>query len=306
MPGLTTPAAEADSPFGPAEGEGLSTSVPDADSDTSQEGSVGTLESGALETAETLGEEYKPYSNFPWDQIPEEARKDFLGELKKFHGAMSRGSQEASVLRRQIPELKQKAEFLDRLVQDPGFLTWYRQQQAGGGAQTAAAPSAPDPTAKLSEYLDAEGQSALRVLIDQEIAHRIAPIQSQLENHSRTRASEQLDRELNHLREQAVQRGWPVPDDLTTDIASLIQSGRAATVTDAYHLVAKEDVLKAEVAQALKSHQKQLQHKADVTVPPAGGSLPPGVELFTGDDSTIQALRAARSELRRNGVSTPY
>ncbi len=252
------------------------------------------------ETPQELPEEYKPYSQFPWHEIPEEARPAFLEKLKKFHGDMTRTAQEAAEIRKVLPELQQKAEFVDRLVADPRFMEWYNKTVLNNG-ETQEPKPAPD-TSKLNEVLEPEAVSALQQLIRSEIEKATKPISEQLSSVSSLSMAEKAERELRDLRSRASQNQWPEVDNFIPQMRQILESGRATTLEDAYFLAAKEDLLKAETQKALKNQRSQLERKAETTFAPTSGpAKAPDLALFSGEEATIKALEEAERELRQQG-----
>ncbi len=282
-----TPNPTAEGAQAPAEGGGLSEGLSGG----------GEPEGGAREQ---LPEEYRPYSQFPWEQIPEDARPDVLGAVKKFHGDMSRGVNEAAELRKLVPELQQKAEFLDQLTGDPGFRQWWESRRAGAPAPQAPQARSPGALEKLNEHFDNEVVSALGSMVQHEVRRALGPLHQQVDVMQRMSATEKAERDLSALKQVVNEKGWPDVDSSMAQMVSAVRSGRARSVEDAYWLVNKDPILQAETSSAVKRHRQSLEHKAEVTFPPSGG--PAGGkprEEFTGTDATVRALEASMRELSR-------
>jgi hypothetical protein len=259
-----------------------------------------TLETGAQEGA--LPEEYRPYSNIPWNEIPEHAREDVLKAVKTFQAGMTRSSQEAAELRREAPELRQKAEVLERLTADPGFNQWYQQRYYGAPAQQQQQAPQGQPTEKLREFLDADGVNALNATIQQAVHRAVAPLHQRLEQVNQSAVTDRATRDLENLKQEVAEKGWPSVDEHISQMTNLLSQRRATDVRDAYFLATKESLVEAEVKRALKAKQDRLQQKADTTFKPnVGPAASPGEEVFHGEEATLQAYRAAKREAQAQG-----
>lgn len=265
---------------------------------------------------EELPEEYKPYSQFPWTDIPEDVRPDVLSSVKKFHGDMTRKSQEAAELRKEIPELRQKADFLDRLAGDPAFMDWYNRryngQAAGGGTAAADAPNTPGYQRghavpggyeKLKELMDTDALTELGQLIAGEVQRAVGPLSQGLDGINRRFVADRTEQEINTLREEVEKNEWPsLTPDLINRMTDLVYRRRAANVRDAYTLVCHDDLIQAEVKKALQRRQGDLERKAEVTFPPrAGPTNQPGEDVTFGSN-TLELVNEAAAELRRQGL----
>jgi len=292
----------AETPAGPSDSELLATLDRHDLPELEVEGNVpeggdepSSLDSGALR--EALGEEFKPYSQFPWHRLPDEVRGDFLTHLKKFHGDMTRSSQEAAELRQEVNGLKQKADFFDRLSADPAFMQWYNGRTSPGSQPTQPVAGVNQAPAPLSEYLGSEGANALTQFLRQEIVRAVGPIANQVQYSQRQSVSERTERELEQLRAKVTERGWPDVDRHMKRMVDLVNEGRARTVDDAYWVAARDDILTAERDRALLESRQRLEEKSSMTVAPRVG---PGGASHTVDEitGTEAALAAAMRELQ--------
>lgn len=285
MSDLETQSSDQGAPFEPGTDDGLF--------QTSSEGTSGTIQSGAK--PEELPEEFKPYSQFPWQEIPGETREEFLTALKKFHGDMSRGAQEAAELRREVPELRQKADALDRLTSDGKFWEWYNAYTQGNLPANQAQSGQTESS--LTEYLDQNAVTGIQKLIQDEIRRAVGPLAQEVQATRQLSLTEMGQRQLNQLRQKVESHGWPSLDEKIPEMRRLVQGGRANDLEDAYFLVCREEITRQEVNKALKSQREQLQHKADTTIGPGfSPSTPPGVGVFDGPNATLEALRASMKE----------
>jgi hypothetical protein len=288
----TTPGVARDGLERPFTTEGLSEGLSEGEE---------TLATGALEGA--LPKEYQPYSDFPWDEIPEAAREKTLAAVKKFHGSMTRKSQEAAELRQEVPALRQKAEMLERLTADPDFNQWYNQRFFGPSQQQTAPQQSP-PTEKLREFLDAEGVQALTGLVNQLVQQQTAPLAQRVEQTSRAHSDDRAQRQLASLRSEVAEKGWPDVDEKAMEITNLLQQRRATDVRDAYFLACREDIIKREAARAVEEKQQRLQQKAETSFSPTPGpASSPGEEVLEGPEATLKALRQTKRELTAQGMT---
>lgn len=253
-------------------------------------------EPAASAVAPELGEEFKPYSQFPWEDLPEEVREPFLEKLKKFHGDMSRGVNEAAQLRKDVEQFRQKADWFDTLTSQKWFQDAYLQQQGGGQpAQDKPAP------VKLSQYgLDDEAGDAIERVIQERVGNALGPLTQQLQYLQRKVMSDTTDRELQEVREIAKQKGLPSPDEKMSRMTQIIQSGEARTVKDAWRLAIFDELPDIVSKNARKAAQEELRNKAASTLPPrVGPATEPGEEIFVGPNAVSEALHAAIAEHAR-------
>ncbi len=286
----------ADSGFtSPAEPSGTSESVsPD---NLKLEGNVEGTEAAS---PETLAEEFKPYSQFPWHQVPEEARQEFLEKLKKFHGDMTRNSQDASSLRKQADEYRQKSQWFDSLTSERWFQDAYASRNQTGPATNQ--PLSPQPGAQinnLEEYgLEQGATNAIHQAISNGVSQAVGPLAQELEHVRRQLLTDQTERDMGELRVIAQSKGWPSPDDKLNEISKLIQDGRARSLKDAYRLSVFEEVPALTENQARLSLEQELRSK-EAALPAPAYSPPevPGEQTFTGEDAVVQALQSSIAEL---------
>ncbi|MHA2069500.1 MAG: hypothetical protein ACXABY_34490, partial [Candidatus Thorarchaeota archaeon] len=120
---VTQGGLEVDSGFAPTN------DVPPGQSESLSTDSDSMVSSGVMEGLDAVspssGEEYKPYSQFPWHELPEGTRAVFLEKLKKFHGDMSRGQNEVGRLRQENADYRQKAQWFDELTSQKWFQDAY-------------------------------------------------------------------------------------------------------------------------------------------------------------------------------------
>ena len=261
---------------------------------------LGLFEEEPTHVAEApeLGEEFKPYSQFPWEDMPEEVREPFLEKLKKFHGDMSRGVNEAAQLRKDVEQFRQKADWFDTLTSQKWFQDAYLSQQDGGQAKQPEKPA----TLKLSEYgLDNEAGDAIERVIQDRVGNALGPLTQQLQYLQRKVMSDTTDRELQEVREIARQKGLPTPDEKMTRMTQIIQSGEARTVKDAWRLAVFDELPDIISKNARKAAQDELRQKAASTLPPrVGPATAPGEEIFVGPNAVSEALHAAIAEHARS------
>ena len=247
-----------------------------------------------------LGEEYKPYSQFPWENMEPELRTDVLEKLKKFHGDMSRGANEAADIKRDAAQYQQKAEWFDSITTQKWFQDAYISQQNGGvQAPAGQAQPAQAPTLnKLSEYgLDNEAGDAIERTIQERVGSALQPLSQQLEFIQRKLTNDSTERDLAEVRDIAKLKGLPSPDEKMTRMAQIIQSGEARTVKDAWRLAIFDELPDIVSKNARKAAQDELRHKAETTLPPKQGpTTEPGGEIFVGPNAVSEALHAAMTE----------
>jgi hypothetical protein len=260
----------------------------------------GNVEGTEAASPDTLAEEFKPYSQFPWHQLPEESRQEFLDKLKKFHGDMTRNSQDASSLRKQAEEYRQKAQWFDSLTTEKWFQDAYQSRtQTGQPTNQPQSPQTGTQINSLEEYgLEQGATQAIQQVISNGINQAVGPLAQELENIRRNMLTEQTERDMAELRVQAQSKGWPSPDDKLSDISKLIQDGRARSLRDAYHLSVFEEVPAITENQARLSLEQELRSKESALPPPAFSPPEvPGEQTFTGEDAVVQALNASIAEI---------
>lgn len=299
-----TPGGTEDSPGGPSEDlfSGVSGSLSD-------DLSPPDMAPGDLATPippiqpEPLPEEFKPYSQFPWDQVPEGARGDFLAKLKKFHGDLSRNSQDAAKHRDAAEQFRQKADWFDQLTSERWFQDAYLAQKSGAPAPSVAGQQQPldsrSALKRLSEFgLDPETGEVIDTAINKGVEKAIAPLAEQLSMLQQQLVHNQTTSELTQLRDMAGTNGWPSPDDKLAAIGELIRSGRARNALDAYKLAVFEEVPTLSANQARLQLQDELRRKAETTIaPPSGPPGTPGDQIFVGDNAVEEAMRASMAEI---------
>jgi len=243
-----------------------------------------------------LPEEYKPYSQFPWDKVPEDARPDLLKAVKKFHGDMSRGSQEAATLRQRLPELEQKAMTLERLSSDPEFQAWWN----GRGSPPAPRETPAAAPSKLAENFGPEVVQELGQLMSRLIDERVGPVKQQLDYQARVAVEQQTSKDVQTLAAKAQENGWPAVNSHIDRMTDLVRQGRARTPEDAYFLSCREEILGAERKRGASEKLAALRAKAGISFPPAQGRPAAGeaqVTTFTGNDAIANAMEATAREM---------
>jgi hypothetical protein len=247
------------------------------------------------ETGE-LGEEFKPYSQFPWASMDQETRQETLDKLKKFHGDMSRGSQEAAELRRQMGELQDKASWLDNLATQPWFQQAYQSHMSG---QQPAAQQEEAPTfQKLNEYgVDSEAAQLMEKAVEAKLQDRLGGLAQKLEFLERSVVQDQTNNTLKQLAQYAKDRGYPSPEDKMVHIRRIIQDGRATTVEDAYRLSIMDDVPQLVATKTREQLTNELKQKQDALIPPGRSAAGSPQEDYSGPDGVQKAIADARREL---------
>lgn len=249
--------------------------------------------------SQELGEEYKPYSQFPWEEMEPELREDVLEKLKKFHGDMSRGANEAAQLKKDAELYRQKAEWFDNLTTQKWFQDAYISQQ-NGGTQAAhqPAPAAAPASLKLSEYgLENEAGEAIEKVIQERVGNALGPLTQQVQYLQRKIMSDSTERDLQEVREIAKAKGLPSPDEKMSRMAQIIQAGDARTVKDAWRLAIFDELPDIVSKNARRAAQDELRQKASSTLPPrVGPTSEPGEEVFVGPNAVVDALHAAMTE----------
>ena len=259
----------------------------------------GNVTGSEASSPETLAEEYKPYSQFAWHEIPEEARPGFLEKLKKFHGDMTKGSQEAASLRTQVDEYRQKAQWFDGLASERWFQDAYSSRNQAGPTNQAPAPQQGAPIQGLEEYgLEQGATQAIQQAISSGVNEAVGPLAQELSNVRRQMLTEQTERDMADLRVTAQSKGWPSPDDKLSDISKLIQDGRARSLKDAYRLSVFEEVPNLTANQARLAVEQELRSKAEQTISPAFSPPEmPGEQVFTGENAVLEALNQSIAEI---------
>lgn len=258
--------------------------------------SLGTEPEAATGVSEPqeLGEEYKPYSMIPWDQIPEEQRPAVLDGVKKFHGGMTRGQQDTAKLRSQVVELTRKAELLDQLVAEP----WVREAWEAHQKGQSVSKQEPAPSVNLTEHLEPDVAKAVEAIIERKVSERIGPLNTQLTNLNQEQANARAKMDLADLVKKTGEHGLPDPYEHLDIMAQIVAAGRAKTVEDAYRLAVFDNVPELAKEKARKTLQEELQSKASKTVAATmGGSKNGAVSVYSGSDAVLKAFRDTKREL---------
>lgn len=244
-----------------------------------------------------LGEEYKPYSQFPWHEIPEDIRPQVLEKLKKFHGDMSKGQSRAAELEKQASEFREKAQWFDALTAEPWFREAYQAHQAGSTASQQQVSQT--DLSELSDYgLDEKATKVLQKFISDQMGNTVTPINQTLAQIQQQLVNDQVEREMQSLRKLAQEKNWPSPDEQLSRMSELMQQNRARTPTDAYRLAVMDDVIDLTAQTARQSLQNELKGKAERTMPPRQGPAgTPQEEVYTGKDAVQRAVQASIREL---------
>jgi hypothetical protein len=297
QPGVTTPQPE----FEISEETGLSDGVA---ADSGADGERAAPEGAAAGQPAELGEEYKPYSQFPWERLPPEVREEFLGQVKKFHGDMSRNQTELGELRKQSADLRQKAEWFDQLAGQKWFMDAYLRQQQGGGAPAPDAAAERGKLERLAEYgIDANATTILKSAMEEQVEGRIAPLKQQLEYLQRSLMDRAARDELAEVRKFATEKGLPSPDDIVPKLTQLIQTGEAKSIWGAYRIATFDEAQAAAEKRAKTTLTDDLRRKSEATLSPyAGPAIAPADEQYTGRDGVLRALRSAVAEQRQSGL----
>ena len=239
-----------------------------------------------------LPDEYKPYSHIPWGDVPEDIRPGILDGVKTFHGDMTRDRQELLDQVKEVPGLRQKADTLEYLWNQPWF------QDAYGKMQTPSSQPPEPATDTLSEHLDSDTAKAIKQAVQDAIKGAIDPVQQKMAGLEQQVTSREVESVMSKLRDKAKAQGWPSPDDKVGEIQSMLQAGEARTIEGAYERAIFSEVPKIAQQQAIEKYKAELQRKAETTLPPTTGPVgTPGMELFKGKDCVTNAVQAARKEL---------
>lgn len=243
----------------------------------------------------SLGEEFKPYSQFPWEKIPDEVRGEVLEKVKKFHGDMTRSHED---LRKQRDDARQKAQWFDELTGQQWFMDAYMKRQ-NGGTTPAPAPERPSLD-KLTEFgIDKSATEVLGRVMREEIQAALRPVTENVDFLRRMAYDREANDELGRVREYSKARGLPSPDapEISEQMTALIRSGQARSIEGAYRLAIFEQALGAAETRGRKTLEQELESKAGATVAPyRGPASAPGEEQFTGREGVVNALRAAQAE----------
>jgi hypothetical protein len=252
------------------------------------EASAGEL--GASQPAFELPEEYKPYSKFPWEDIPEGVREKVLSSVKEFHGGMTKHQQELAQLRNEVPQLRERTQILDNLIHEPWFKEAWDAHQKGGKPN--------EPLPNLTDQFDPDQAGVLERIIEQKVQERLNPVAERLTGLQQQQMNAQAKAEMDRLQAEAKAKGWPDPYERVNDLYAQVSSGAAQTVEQAYQLSIFPELEGIIKAQAQKETMEGLQQKAERTVPPTrspGGT--PGEQVFKGRDAVRHALEASLKEL---------
>jgi hypothetical protein len=245
---------------------------------------------GLSEPTRDLPEEFKPYSDLPWEQIPEDVRTEVLKGIKKFHGGMTKHQQEYKRLQQELPELQERSAMLEKLVNEPWVREAYEAHQKG------LKPNEPQPS--LTEQFDPEQATALERIIEQKVQERLNPVSSQLTSLQQQQLNAQTKGDLERLSAEAKAKGWPDPYDRMNDLYAQVTSGAARSVEEAYKLSVFDELPDLIRTQAQKATMTELQQKASQTVSPIaspGGT--PSQQSFKGRNAVADALAASIKEL---------
>jgi len=258
--------------------------------------------------SQELPEEYRPYSQIPWEYIPEEIRPQVLEGVKKIQGGVTRRLQEIKELEKQAAEWRQKAEVFDQLSRDPAFLQWYSQRLQGGTGQSQApqpqpqeSPATAPSLEELTELgLEPQAVKKLEQALESKVQQAVKPLTDQLNLLLNQVVKSEMDRRLSELRALAKERGWPSPDEKLSQIYQVLTEGKATDLEAAYKLVIFDELPELLSRREREQIQKEMQAKAQASVPPSSG--PAGVprhELYygQGQEPIWKALQAAKREL---------
>ena len=256
--------------------------------------SVATPEEAAGSSEPELGEEYKPYSMIPWDQIPDEQRPAVLEGVKKFHGGMTRGQQDVAKLRSKITELTRDSELLHQLTNEPWVIDGWEAHKRGQTVQKKE----PEPSVNLSEHLDKEAASAVESIIERKLNERIGPLNTQLVNLNQEQANARAKMDLAELVKKTTEKKFPDPYERLDVMSQIVAAGRAKTVEDAYKLATYDDLPELMKDTARKTLTEELQGKASRTVAATMGGPKNGVAAkYSGPEAVLNAFRDTKREL---------
>lgn len=268
-----------------------------------------SLEPGAPEgpsegPSAELPEEFKPYSWLPWDQIPEDTRQEVLQGVKKFHGDMTRSSQEAKKQLEGVTQFREKANMLDQLFNEPWFQEAFYKSQgySPGGASSSSQNAMPDPTSLSEMGMDTDQIKAINQLVSGEIQKGVKPLADQLSHLRKQVSIFQFNRELEELRAYAKEHGLPPPDDRMNEIEQLIIQGQARDAKSAYRQSVFDEAQKLAEKRGRERYREEIQKKAESSIPPgtSPAQSPRGRE-FSGRNALADALQAAKEELGFSG-----
>lgn len=245
-----------------------------------------------------LGEEYKPYSQFPWAQMDQETRQATLEKLKKFHGDMSRGANEAAELRKQVADLQSKADWLDSIATQPWFQQAYQAQMSGQSPQRSDASDEPPSFNSLNEYgIDAEAAKTMDKAVDAKLQQMLGPLAQKLEFLERSLVQDQTDATLRDLADYAKKQGYPSPEEKMVSLREVIRSGRANNIRDAYLLSIADDVPGVVATKTRAELEAELKQKQQQLIPPGRSAAGAPVEDYSGPDGVKLAMQDAMREL---------
>lgn len=248
--------------------------------------------------SEGLPEEYKPYSQFPWDKMDPETRQETLEKLKKFHGDMSRNSQEVAELRRTNAELQSKAEWLDSLANQPWFQEAYQAQMSGPTSTPPPSHEEPPSFNQLNEYgIEGDAAKVMDKAVDAKLQQMLGPLAQKLEFLERSIVQDQTNMTLRELTSYAKQNGYPLPASKMAQMREVIRSGRANNVRDAYMLAISGDVPNVVATKTRAQLQKELEQRQKKSIPPGRSASGTPSQDYSGPDGIQRALADARREL---------
>lgn len=261
----------------------------------------------AGESISQLPEEYKPYKEVvPWEQIPEEAREDALKGIKKFHGDLTREHQEFANIKRQLPELQEKARIMDYLSNQPEIQQAMERVQArenGNIRQPLQQPAESQQIPgldKLNEYgFDSDAQKALNSTIANSISQAVAPLTGKISQLEQQLVDREVKDQMDALAQVAKENGLPDPQEQREAIREVLSQKRAVNISDAYFLAIKNKLPSIYTEKAQREMREKLGQKQQQTIPlgytPA---TPPTNQMFSGNDAVDRALRASEEELK--------
>lgn len=245
-----------------------------------------------------LSDEFKPYSQFPWASMDAETRVETLAKLKKFHGDMSRGTNEAAELRKNVSDLQGKADWLDNLATQPWFQSAYQAQMNGQTPVQNSAPEEPASFNQLNEYgIDADAAKTMDKAVDRKLSNVLAPLAQKLEFLERSMVQDQTDATLSQLTGYAKEQGYPSPDDKMVQLREIIRAGRATNIRDAYMLSISDDVPGVVASKTRADLEAELQRKMSQSIPPGHSAVGAPSKDFSGPDGVKEALAEAKREL---------
>ena len=253
------------------------------------------------ESTDDLPDVYKPYKNvLPWADIPPEARDKALAGVKELHGNVTRAQQEAAELRKQMPELQDKLNYLEDMYRHPEMQKAIELMRSGGQGNNGGTGQAPvADLEKLSDYgIDNEAGKILGNVMRNELKGAIEPLNNQIRFLQQQAADKDARSQLSDLTKEALSKGLPDPNSKLSQIRDIITDRRATNVADAYYTAIRDEMPQIFKDRALKDYQSELNKKAEQTPPPGyGPSVSPQQRDFTGVDAIERALKASEQEL---------